>query len=151
MKVLIVDDDPISRRIAVSGLRKGGYETLEAENGAEAIGILNNGEAVGALLLDLQMPDMSGLDFLAHVRARSHLRRLPVVICSSMGTCEAVLKARELNVVDFLLKPVEASALRKAMAQLFLEEPKSLAGMRAKPSAAWTWSETSTAPFCESS
>jgi CheY-like chemotaxis protein len=127
MKILVVDDDPISRRIVTTGLAKGGFETLEAEGGAEAIQILEGDEPVGALLLDIQMPDMTGLDFLDHLRKNPNLERLPVVICSGMSTREAVLKARELNIVDFLVKPVEASKLRKTMTQLFRDQPRTLA------------------------
>ncbi len=108
-------------------MRKSGYETLEAATGNDAISILKTRETVDAVVLDLQMPGMSGLELLEHIRDSSLLRKLPVVICSSSGTRETVLKARQLNVIDFLLKPVDASSLRRALAEALPGALKTLA------------------------
>ena len=68
MKVLIVDDDEISRGLLAAGISKLGYEPLEAEDGATALSVLNSGEPIELMILDIVLPDMSGDSLLEELR-----------------------------------------------------------------------------------
>jgi CheY-like chemotaxis protein len=60
MNVLVVEDDPFVRDMAVTGLEEAGYEVIEAANGAQALTLLEAGIAVDALLTDIRMPEVNG-------------------------------------------------------------------------------------------
>ena|SRR5579871_6487725 len=80
-KVLVVDDDDDVRDVAVAILRELGYDVIEANGGAPALGILQSGEPVDLLLTDLAMPGMNGIE-LAH-RAVSLRPALKVLYTSA--------------------------------------------------------------------
>jgi CheY-like chemotaxis protein len=60
MKILVVEDDPFIREMAVTGLEDAGYEAIEAASGGEALRLLHAGIAVDALLTDVRMPEVNG-------------------------------------------------------------------------------------------
>jgi CheY-like chemotaxis protein len=72
MKILVVEDDPLIREIAVTGLEDAGYEAIAAGCGGEALRLLQAGIAVDALLTDVRMPEVSGW-----VVARAYRERFP--------------------------------------------------------------------------
>lgn len=122
---MIVDDEPLEREVLrlfveESGLEIG--EILECANGHEAIrtGLLRRPEII---LMDINMPGMGGLDVLDKLRVSD--RRMKVVISSAYDYFEYARKAMQLEVLDFLVKPVNKavllSALRKAVDELDAE------------------------------
>jgi CheY-like chemotaxis protein len=72
MKVLVVEDDPFVREMAVTGLEEAGFEVTEGASGAEALGFLQAGFALDALLTDIRLPGANGW-----VVARAHRERFP--------------------------------------------------------------------------
>jgi CheY-like chemotaxis protein len=72
MKVLVVEDDPFVRDMAVTGLEDAGYEVMEAATGGQALRLLQTGIAVDALLTDIRMPEASGWEV-----ARVYRERFP--------------------------------------------------------------------------
>ncbi len=111
MKILIIDDDRISLSLISKILIKGGYKTLEANNAKEAIELLKASEPVNLIICDLIMPDMDGLEFLNYICKDSAFQNIPVIMCSSRGDRESVVKTIKLGAVDFTVKPVAASDL----------------------------------------
>ena len=67
-RVLIVDDDPVQRRLLDNMVRKFGHEPAMAESGDQAAKLLTNGERFDCVVLDLVMPDLDGLGVLARMR-----------------------------------------------------------------------------------
>ncbi len=72
MKILVVEDDPFIREMAVSGLEEAGYEALEASSGGDALRLLQAGIALDALLTDVRMPEANGWEV-----ARAYRERFP--------------------------------------------------------------------------
>ena len=72
MKVLVVEDDPFIREMAVTGLEDAGHEVIEAASGGEALRLLHAGIAVDALLTDVRMPEANGWEV-----ARAYRERFP--------------------------------------------------------------------------
>jgi DNA-binding NtrC family response regulator len=102
-RILIVDDDPgtlasLSRAFALEG-----YTALTASSAARALERLDE-EPVDAILSDVVMPEMDGLQFLAAARARAP--HIPVILMSGQATLETAVKATRLGALDFVEKPV---------------------------------------------
>lgn len=100
-KILIVDDEPSVRRFLRGCLNVAGYETSEAGNGFSALESLREG-AFHALLLDLGLPDIDGLQVLRRVRMESSI---PVVVVSLRDSEEEIVDALDSGADDYLVKP----------------------------------------------
>jgi CheY-like chemotaxis protein len=72
MKVLVVEDDPLVREMAVAGLEDAGYEVIQATSGGEALKLLQAGIALDALLTDIRLPEANGSEV-----ARAYRKRFP--------------------------------------------------------------------------
>lgn len=108
-EILIVDDSEINRSMLRLVLEDE-YDVTEAENGAEALAILEKGDHIFRLiLLDLVMPVMDGFAFLQELRDRKLQQHLPVIIISGDTSEESLDKAYELGAVDFFAKPSNPS------------------------------------------
>ncbi|OZM78292.1 fused response regulator/phosphatase [Pseudonocardia sp. MH-G8] len=108
--VLVVDDNPASRYISGSWLRRHGYEVLEAGTGGGALGVLKN-ERVDLVVLDVGLPDMSGLDVCDHIKNDPSM--MQPVIHLSATSIRGADRARGLNrgADAYLTEPVEPDEL----------------------------------------
>jgi DNA-binding NtrC family response regulator len=100
--VLIVDDEKNIRATLARGLRLSGYRTEEAENGVEALRILGDG-GIDLVVLDVQMPEMDGLELLGAMRDRR--LRVPTIVLTAHGSIERAVQAVKLGAYDFIEKP----------------------------------------------
>jgi two-component system, NtrC family, response regulator AtoC len=100
--LLVVDDEPRIRRVLEISLGDLGYRVLTASTAREA-GALLASERVDLVLTDLQLPDRSGLDILADVRAARP--ELPVILITAYGTVESAVQAIRLGAFDYVMKP----------------------------------------------
>jgi two-component system response regulator (stage 0 sporulation protein F) len=105
--VLVVEDDPNVRFLVTSVLEGSGFTVDAASNGAEALSKMHT-VTPDAIVLDLWMPVMNGLDFLRELRRTSPDRLIPVLAISARGTD---VTARSLGVEAFLAKPFDLTAL----------------------------------------
>lgn len=107
-KILIVDDSEMNRDILAVMLGSD-YEILEAENGLEAIEILQQGMTdIGLILLDIMMPEMDGFDVLGFMK-RSHMTEvIPVIMISSESSSSYIEKAYEMGAADYISRPFNA-------------------------------------------
>ncbi len=104
MKALVVDDSQIMRRIIVSVLKKCGVDDVaEVTNGQEAVDFLAQSKDVGLVLLDWNMPVMSGIEALAKIRTTN--KALPIVMVTTESEKEKVVEAIKAGANDYLLKP----------------------------------------------
>ncbi len=103
-RLLVVDDDLLLRRLAVKVLAKYGHTVSEAENGREALRIIDR-QPPDLVVLDLEMPEMPGLEVLRALRSKAATAHLPVLILTASGN-EAVTSASfEAGATDYLMKP----------------------------------------------
>jgi CheY-like chemotaxis protein len=103
-RLLVVDDDPLLRRLAVKVLTKLGHTVSEAENGKEALRIIA-GQAPDLVVLDLEMPEMPGLEVLRALRSKPATEHLPVLILTVSGNEAATSASFEAGATDYLTKP----------------------------------------------
>ena len=119
MKILIVDDFSTMRRIIKNLLRDLGFtNTGEADDGLTAIPILNSG-SIDFLVTDWNMPGMTGIDLLRHVRADEKLRSLPVLMVTAEAKREQIIEAAQAGVNGYVVKPFTALALKEKIEKIF--------------------------------
>jgi CheY-like chemotaxis protein len=117
MRVLIVDDDPLVRYAVGRMLAEAGYETVEAENGRRAIDRMIDYD-VGAVVSDIIMPDMEGIETIRRIRAMAP--HVPIVAMSAGGRSKNVdhlRVARGLGADRTLAKPFAETELLAALEQ----------------------------------
>lgn len=103
--VLIVDDSLINREL-LQYILQDRYQVYQAENGAQAVEMIQSRERIYRLmLLDIQMPEMDGFDVLECLGKKKLLKDLPVIVISGDASNTAVLHAYELGAVDYFSKP----------------------------------------------
>jgi len=123
--ILIVDDDPVQRRLLEAMVTRFGYQTLVAEGGDAALALLTGADAgrIDGVILDLVMPDLDGLGMLA--KMREHGLRIPVIVQTAHGGIDNVVSAMRAGAADFVVKPASPErlqvSLRNALAQCALE------------------------------
>ncbi len=124
-RILIVDDDPVARRLLDNMVRKSGYEPVIVDGGDAAAALLTGSEAstIDAVILDLVMPDLDGLGVLAKMREAGV--SIPVIVQTAHGGIDNVVNAMRAGAADFVVKPVGAErlqvSLRNALATRALE------------------------------
>src|ERR1700759_4771181 len=103
--VLIVDDDPVQRRLLETAITRSGMSAITAPGGQPALDLINGprGDQIVLMLLDLIMPDMDGLQVLAKLRI-SH-PDLPVIVLTAKGGIDSAVDAMRAGANDFLVKP----------------------------------------------
>ncbi len=102
--ILVVDDEDMARTMASKLLEKAGFLTQEAETGDECIKAVLS-QKPDAILLDMVMPGMSGLEVLEKLRASAYSKSIPVLLVTAKGQADLVRQAVALGVDDFIVKP----------------------------------------------
>lgn len=110
--LLIVDDDPVQRRLLTEMVRRFGYEPEPVEGGAQALDRLNDRSKpkIDAMVLDLVMPELDGMTVLARLKAMEQAP--PVIVQTAHGSIDAVISAMRAGATDFVVKPVGAERLQ---------------------------------------
>ncbi len=103
--ILIVDDDDSVLKLAEAILRRAGMHTVLARSATEAAAILKGKRLPDLMVLDLMLPDVSGLEFLRQVRERSLFDQLPVLILSAMADPDRIREGLSTGADRYLTKP----------------------------------------------
>ena len=109
--VLVVDDDPMNRKILARNLERTGHRARMAENGLVALEMLQ-AEPADLVLLDILMPELDGFAVLERIKADSGLRHIPVIMISAVEDVESVVRCIEAGAEDYLPKPFDPVILR---------------------------------------
>src|SRR5690606_32692726 len=114
--ILVVDDDPVQRRLVEAVLARAGHDLLLVESAEAALAAFEGprGGDIGLVVLDLVMPGMDGLDMLAQMRERGI--DVPVIVQTAQGSIETVVRAMREGAFDFVVKPVSPERLQGAVA-----------------------------------
>lgn len=120
--ILVAEDEPNARLLYEEELRDEGYEVVTAENGLQALGLLED-RSVDLLLTDVKMPDMHALEMIPRVRADHP--DLPIIVASAFKGMENDFTLQSFGISGFFAKPVPIAAL-KLMVQAILLEKKAV-------------------------
>ena len=119
--IVVAEDSPPNRKILVHLLEKLGYEVESCEDGKQAWEKLENGELenVVAVLSDIMMPNMDGLQLLKNVRSKEGLKGLPFVLITAVSDREYIMQAKEHKVNGYILKPVTFQRVTSKLKEIF--------------------------------
>lgn len=119
--VIVAEDSPPNRKILSHLLQKLGFNVVACEHGQEAKDALNSGSHgnVVAIISDVMMPKMDGIQLLRHVREDERFKELPFVLVTAVSEKDYIVQARALNVNGYILKPVTFDRLTGKLRELF--------------------------------
>jgi two-component system, chemotaxis family, chemotaxis protein CheY len=120
MRILIVDDSSVMRRIVERSLRQAGLDVsvvLEAGSGTEGLDVLKN-QQVDLILSDINMPAMDGLEFLRQIREQNLASGVPVVMITTESSEEHVKQAIQAGARGYIRKPFTPDQVRERVLPL---------------------------------
>ena len=116
-RILIVDDEDHVREVVQTCLETlGGWEVLPAKSALEGLSIVAN-EQLDAIVLDVQMPGMSGLSFLQRIRTNPQTQTLPVVLLTAHIDLTQPSLLTQLKIAKVIVKPFDSTLLHQQVAQ----------------------------------
>jgi len=119
-KILIVDDFEINRAILSEMLGKE-YDIIEAENGAQAVAVLQkHGVGISLVLLDIIMPVMDGYEVLNVMNEKGWIKDIPVIMISSENSPASINRAYDKGVTDFISRPFDIRIVRRRVKNIIL-------------------------------
>ena len=111
-RILIADDSAMNRAILTEMLGDG-YEILEAEDGRQAVSILQTDASIDLLLLDIMMPNMDGFDVLTMMNKYHWIDEIPVIMISAENASSFVERAYDLGATDYISRPFDMAVVRR--------------------------------------
>jgi DNA-binding NtrC family response regulator len=128
--ILIVDDDPVQRRLLEAAVTKFGHSALVADGGEAALRLLEGPDArpVAVVILDLSMPGLDGIGVLKAMAERGI--HLPVIVQTAQGGIETVVLAMRNGAFDFVVKPASPDRLRTAIDNALKVEAREMEAKR---------------------
>jgi len=117
MKILVVDDDPTTRKVLSLYLKSKGHEVVTAENGLDALEKLGM-QNVNLIMSDVNMPYMDGIEFVKNVRANSEWADIPILMVSTEADHDEQQLAFSAGANGYLIKPVTAEMVNEKIKEL---------------------------------
>lgn len=118
LKIMLVDDSGTMRKIEKMSLAKIGHDQVtEAVNGADALAKLKEG-APDLFLVDWNMPEMNGLQFVGAVRGMPEFKDIPIIMLTTVNTQEEIMAVMKAGANDFLNKPFTPEALQAKISKI---------------------------------
>jgi two-component system chemotaxis response regulator CheY len=118
MKILLVDDSNTMRRIEKNTLEKMGYNDItEAGDGAEALKTLAAG-GFELVLMDWNMPNMTGIDALKAIKANPAIKSVPVIMVTSESEKTRIMEAIQAGAANYVVKPFQQDTLQEKISAL---------------------------------
>lgn len=111
-RVLVADDDPVTRRLVSSVLVSEGYTPVEAEDGYVALRRLHGDSNFRAAIFDMMMPRLEGLDVLRYMGTEKRLKRIPVILMTAETDLKLLGDCLASGAMAFLPKPLRPDRLR---------------------------------------
>lgn len=119
-KILVVDDSELNRSL-LSDMLSGEFDIMEAENGMQAMAILQEHELdVSLILLDIVMPIMDGFEVLALMNQRGWIKRIPVIMISAETGFSYIDRAYDLGAVDYISRPFDERTVKHRVASNYM-------------------------------
>lgn len=112
MKILIAEDDDVSRRVLQLTLTTAGHDVVATKNGIEALTVLENENAPSLAILDWMMPDLDGLDVCRRVRRLSNVPPVYIILLTAKNEKEDIVEGLEAGANDYVTKPFDTLELR---------------------------------------
>ncbi|NLF82655.1 MAG: response regulator [Candidatus Gastranaerophilales bacterium] len=106
-KILIIEDNPENMKLMADVLTAQGFDVLKANEGLAGIEILKqNSKETGLVLLDLKLPDISGLEVLKTIKSAEATREIPVIVVSAHAMEADITATKQAGCTDYFTKPI---------------------------------------------
>ena len=120
-KILIVEDDEVALIVAEHILTKQGFEVTKVDNGEEAVDIIKD-EYFDLILMDIEMPIMSGLEATHMIRKGKNGQNIPIIALTAHSTPEKIREFLQAGINDYILKPLDQEKF-KTISEKYLISP----------------------------
>jgi DNA-binding response OmpR family regulator len=110
MRILVAEDDPVSRTLISNRLEKWGYDVVITSDGAEAMAVLRGRDAPSLAILDWSMPGMDGLEICRRLREAE--KTAYIILLTAHGSKEDMIEGLRAGADDYLVKPFYAEELK---------------------------------------
>ena len=117
-KILVVDDSPSVRQQVSLALQQAGFKVVEAVDGADGAGKIETERDLSAVICDINMPRMNGLEMLEKVKSDPKNAALPIVMLTSEGQPALIERAKKSGAKGWIVKPFKAELLIAALNKL---------------------------------
>lgn len=114
-RILVADDDPVIRHLVCSIVKAEGYEVVIAEDGREALKILQSDTDFKGAIFDMMMPHIEGIDVIRHMRTEKRFMRIPVMMITSEKDLRLAGKTFAAGATLFLQKPFTHEQLKNML------------------------------------
>ena len=121
--LLVIDDEPYIGRIVRSQFERGPYKVSSVTEAETALEFLRHNADVDCILVDLNMPGMSGVEFLEVARREPSYRKIPMLVLTAAGQIGQVERAQELGAAAIVTKPFSPKKLYRQIAELLGDDP----------------------------
>ncbi len=118
-KILLVDDQELNREVLAHRLVKSGYQITSVTNGHEAIDVLEK-ENFDLILLDIIMPDISGIEVLKKIRSRDKHNNIPIIMITALEDVKTVNECIDAGANDYIMKPLNTTLLKLRIASCLI-------------------------------
>jgi diguanylate cyclase (GGDEF)-like protein len=112
MKILVADDDPISRKVIRTCLEETGHDVTEAHDGAEALEMISGADSPRLLVLDRTMPHVDGMDVCRAIRKKALEPDVYIILLTGRGEREDIVEGFEAGADDYMTKPFDVNELK---------------------------------------
>jgi CheY-like chemotaxis protein len=116
--VLVVDDDPVVRKVLHRTLERAGYVVVLASDGLRALHLLEDNETLDLLITDVLMPGLDGRELVQALRRDPRFQQLPMIIMSATVGIREIQRLLELGASRFLAKPLDPGLVRREVDSL---------------------------------
>lgn len=120
-QILVVDDNPLSRKLLNEMLSAEGFSVLNAASGAEALGAVTK-QRPDIVLLDIMMPEMDGFEVVRRLKANEATRSTPIIMVTALDDDGASKRLANAGVDSMLTKPIDRWKLRSLLARALSEQ-----------------------------
>ena len=118
MKILVVDDSNTARYVAVKVLRDLGYKEINAVGSAEEAETALLEDSYDLMILDWNMPQLSGYDFLKKIRANPQYNKLNVIMATTVNERNSVLQALKVGLQGYFFKPLQVDTIGQKLKEI---------------------------------
>ena len=112
MRILIAEDDPVSRRLLEVFLTNTGYEVTSSRDGQEAWALIQAAHSPSLLIADWMMPGLSGIELCRQIRQQPELKRVYIILLTSLSGKDRIIEGLEAGANDYVTKPFHQAELK---------------------------------------
>lgn len=123
-RIIVAEDSTPNRKILTHLLEKLGYTVESFEDGKQAWDYISKEkpESIAAVISDIMMPNMDGVQFLKHVRESKEFQNHPFVLVTAVSDRDYIIEAKNLKVNGYILKPISLQKITTKLKELFPEK-----------------------------